>query len=444
MNIKDLIEVEIEDSGMNGEGVARLDGKVVFVPYSLKGERVRVMIKSVKKNFVNASVVKVLSPSEHRVSPSCPHYFKCGGCDMQHVDSEYRKQSLMSELTNNLKKIADIDASPTVFVTDENAKRNKLSMPFGLVNGRIVLGMYRQGTHVIEPVSCSLVDCEIMSVATLVERFSNDQKLSVYNEQTGRGLLRHFVARRINGGRISVVIVTSVKPKAELMAALTKALPKTVDLFYSVNSRRNNVVMGENVACVSGISKLSVDVLGVKAELSPLSFFQVNDSIRDKLYERAIGLVNSSTLVDIYSGIGITSNLASKKCDKVLAVECVPQAVKDADRTAELNGNTQKIKNVCGDAEVILPTLNIEGECDVLVDPPRKGCESVVVDAIAKLKPNRLIYVSCNHATMCRDIRKFLDVAKENGENYELTVCEQFDMFPNTHHVETLVCLARK
>ncbi|MDE6401200.1 MAG: 23S rRNA (uracil(1939)-C(5))-methyltransferase RlmD, partial [Clostridiales bacterium] len=185
----------------------------------------------------------------------------------------------------------------------------------------------------------------------------------------------------------------------------------------------------------------AVDVLGVKAELSPLSFFQVNDEIRDTLYIAAIGEVEADTLIDLYNGIGITSNLAARKCKKIVAVECVPQAVKDADRTAEINGNSDIIKNVCGKVEEVLSELKGEiSGADVLIDPPRKGCGADVAASIASVRPNKLIYISCNHATMCRDIRAFLDVAPD----YELTDCRIFDMFPNTHHTEVLCVLCKK
>ncbi len=442
MRVGDIIETEIVSNGMDGEGVAREDGKVVFIPYTLKGERVRAVVKQVKKKYAAASVVKILSPSAQRVKPDCPHYYKCGGCDMGHVSSQFRREALLCDLENNIKKIAKIDYTPREFVACDGggACRNKLSMPFGFADGSVVLGLYRHNTHVVEPVECAMSGALARSVAQTVCKFANAARLSVYDEKSGNGLLRHLVVREISG-RASVTLVVNSDRSAAWEKDLAKQLPDAVDFFISPNTRRNNVIMGESVRLVKGNAGLAVDVLGVKAELSPLSFFQVNDEIRDKLYSAAISEVQSDTLIDLYSGIGITSNLAAKKCKHIIAVECVPQAVKDADFTARLNGNAHKIKNVCGKVEGVLSELRDEIRgADVLIDPPRKGCGADVAASIAAVRPNKLIYISCNHATMCRDIRAFLDVAPE----YKLADCRIFDMFPNTHHTETLAVLVKK
>ena len=440
MNVKDIIEIEIQSSGMNGEGISRVDGKVVFVPYTLKGERVRAVVKQVKKNYVNASVIKILSPSEHRVTPKCPHYYKCGGCDMGHIDDEYRKDVLMSELIGNFKKIANLIVEPGEFVRSngESPTRNKLSMPFGTVDGKTVLGLYRQDTHVVQPVVCGMSGKLSQKIAGVVTEFVGEKKLSVYNSETGKGLLRHLVVREIDGRASATLVINADGFDGE--QALSDRLPDGVDFFVCKNTKRNNVIMGDSVRLIKGNERLSVNVLGVKAELSPLSFFQVNDYVRDELYKSAIDFVSSATLIDLYSGIGITSNLAAGKCDRVIAVEAVPQAVADADRTAAQNGYSDKIQNICGDVAKVLGEIAVKGGFDVLVDPPRKGCGADVMKAIAKMKPHNIIYISCNHATMCRDIRVFRD----NADGYEITECKLFDMFPSTHHVETLCVLSEK
>lgn len=440
MNVGEIIEIDIQSNGMDGEGVARYDGKVVFVPYTLKGESARAKITAVKKKYITASVIKVLTPSEHRIAPVCPHYYKCGGCDMGHIAHEYRRETLASELINNLKKIAGISGVTPEFVPSGTAcMRNKLSMPFGTVNGKTVLGLYRQNTHTVEPVACRFASALMQKTVDTVCEFANAKQLSVYDQKTGKGLLRHLVMREI-GGRASAALVINADG-LDGEAELARLLPDNVDFFVCPNTRNNNVILGDSVRLVKGNARLEANVLGVKALLSPLSFFQVNNAVRDMLYTHAITAVKSPTLIDLYSGIGITSNLAAAKCDKVIAVECVPQAVADADQTAAINGNADKIKNICGDVERVLGKLAPEIQnADVLVDPPRKGCGNSVMDSIAVIKPSRLIYVSCNHATMCRDVRRFLDLAPE----YEITELKLFDMFEDTHHVETLICLERK
>ncbi|MBD5132098.1 MAG: 23S rRNA (uracil(1939)-C(5))-methyltransferase RlmD [Clostridiales bacterium] len=441
MNINEIIDVDITSCGMNGEGIARVDGKVVFVPYVLAGERVKVRIREVKSKYANATVIKVFDSSPDRIAPSCPHYYKCGGCDMGHVSAEYRKNAIIAELKNNFKKIADLDVEPSEFISsgERNGCRNKLSMPFGLVGGKVVLGLYKQNTHVVEPVICPIGGTLALSIAKTVCEFANAKKLSVYNETTQKGLLRHLVVREV-GGRAAATLVINAQGFAH-EKALGERLPDNVDFFVCPNFKHNNVILGDSVRLIKGSPFLPLEVLGVKAELSPLSFLQVNDLVRDELYKNAISFVSSPVLIDLYSGIGITSNLAAKKAERVIAVECVPQAVENANRTAVLNGNADKIKNICGDVQKVLGDISSEvKDCDILVDPPRKGCGEEVMRAVAKVKPDRLIYISCNHATMCRDIKIFLD----ETQGYRIEECKLFDMFPDTHHVETLVCLIRR
>lgn len=437
MNVNDVVELDILSCGMDGDGVARCDGKVVFVPYTLSGERVRAVVKSVKKNYATASVIKVLSPSPSRVEPDCPHYYKCGGCDTRHLSEDYRRAALLGELENNLKKIAKLSVAPIEFISSPLSRRNKITMPFGYKDGAVVLGMYRKNTHVVEPVDCLFSSEAVRDAVRTVCAFANEYRLPVYDGRTGKGLLRHLALRE-SGGRLSVALVVAADG-FEGENVLAERLSGYCDFFICPNTVKNNVIMGNSVRLVKGNERLKVDVLGVSAELSPLSFFQVNDEIRDRLYTDAIGEISAPTLVDLYSGIGITSNLAAKKCDRVFGVECVPQAVIDADRTAEMNGNGNKIKNICGNVEDVLPTLGIQGEVDVLVDPPRKGCGASVMTEIAKLQPNKLIYISCNHATMSRDLRIFLDAVG----GYSPVYCRVYDMFPCTHHVEAMIVLSR-
>lgn len=362
---------------------------------------------------------------------------------MGHIDSEFRRDILMDELKNNFKKIVGIDCAPTEFITassdGQGAVRNKIAMPFGLCGGKVVLGLYRYNTHTVEPVRCLMQSESAKRIADAVCEFADSKRLSVYDDQSGNGLLRHLVLRTL-GERTSAVLVVNGTGELGFETELAARLPDTCDFFISENTRRNNVIMGDSVRLVKGNARIKTNVSGVRIELSPLSFFQVNDFIRDKLYAAAIGAVSSETLIDLYSGIGITSNLAAKKCKSIIGVEIVPQAVNDADRTAKLNGNADKIRNICGNVERVLTELDVDGNSvDVLVDPPRKGCGVAVAESIASLEPQRLIYISCNHATMCRDIKAFTEIAP----NYEITDCKMFDMFPNTHHTEVMVCLEK-
>ncbi len=447
MNVNDIIDIDIISSGMNGEGIARVDGKVVFVPYTLSGESVRARVRQVKSKYINATVIKVLTPSRDRVAPDCPHYFKCGGCDMRHVTKDYRRDVLIDELKNNFSKIAGIDLGRVEFVPSAFGRRNKIAMPFGIADGKIALGMYRYNSHTIEPVKCMMAGELTKCIINTVLDFANAEKLSVYDGKKN-GFLRHLVVREIGPRAAAAIVVNGDGLGKRLEDKLAALLPSEVDLFICPNTRNNNVIMGDTVRLVKGSPRLAVEVCGVKAELSPLSFFQVNDEIRDKLYLDAVSSLRSDTLIDLYSGIGILSNLALSRCGKVYAVEIVPQATADADHTASLNGNTDRIRNICGSVENILPKLKEQADrvvdTDIIVDPPRKGCTGGVMDSIAQFAPKTLVYISCNHATMCRDIRLFLDESKSCGYEYELDKVKIFDMFENTHHCETLAVFVRK
>lgn len=440
MNLKQTIDIDIESNGVNGEGIARVDGKVVFVPFTLKGERVRAVVKCVKRKYAQADVIKVLSSSPYRKTPDCAQYFKCGGCDTCHIDDGYRKQTLVSELKNNLKKIAGIEFESIGFVESDTLMRNKIAMPFGYDKGRVTLGMYRQGTHSFVSVidSCLLLNPNMRKISGIICDFANEFNIPCYNESTEDGILRHLVMRTV-GGRTSATVVINAHDlynESELYSRLSGV---ECDLFVSTNTRKTNVIFGDSVRLIGGEPVLKAEVMGVRAELSPQSFFQVNDCIRDKIYKAAIDHIQSDTLIDLYSGIGITSNIAASKCKSVISVELSPQAVKNAVHTAELNGNGKTIDTRCGSVEKIINDITVQ-DCDVIVDPPRSGCGGNVMRAIAQIHPKNLIYISCNHATMSRDISELITAAPD----YSLISCDIYDMFPTTHHVETVVLLSRK
>lgn len=441
----DIIEIDIDSSGMNGEGVARCDGLVVFVPYTLVGERVRAQVLTVKKSFATARVIKVLNASELRVKPDCENFFKCGGCDMMHITLDEERRIKTAEIENNLLKIGGISRSVDNFVDSplELGYRNKAQFPFGRgVDGKIAIGYFKPNSHIFVPCSeCLLLGDFIKPIVNVVLDFCNSEGLSVYDEATHNGLLRHLVIRKVDK-RTAVTLVINGETIKNI-DKLANILPIEASLYINENKARTNVIIGKQYKLIKGDMNLPVQVLGVKAKLAPDAFMQINDGIRDLLYNQAIELMGDGVAVDLYSGIGITTNLLAKKCEKVYSIEIIESACENARDTARLNENTSKIEVICGDASIEMPKLakRIVGEISVLLDPPRKGVDENVLTALLTLNPSKIVYISCNHATMARDIA-LINSLSDN--QYTISELNAYNMFPRTHHVETLACLEKK
>lgn len=450
MQKNDLYDIEIINSGMDGEGVARLDGKVVFVPHTLKGEHVRIRLTEIRKDYLRAQCIKVLTPSENRKKPECPYYFKCGGCDLMHVTKNAAKQIKLDEFKKNIAKIAGISLSNVKFIDSDITfgYRNKVQFPFGIKEGNIVIGYYAANSHNVIPIeNCMLNGSWANKIACDFLAYANAEKLSVYDEKTGKGLLRHLIMRNING-KISVVIVINGDKIPNIDKFTTSA---DISLFYSINRKNTNVIMGDKTICLRGDLTIDTEICGVKIKLSPDAFMQINDNVRDKLYAVALSELDGyRTLIDLYSGIGITTNLLAQKCNAVYSIEIVPTAADNASNMAKLNGYDDKITIICGDAAIELPNLVAEfkrntanAECNnfaVLIDPPRKGCDRKVIEAIAAVRPEKIVYISCNHATLARDVKILQELTESS---YALDSSTLFDMFPNTHHVEALITLQK-
>lgn len=441
----DIIEINIEGSGMNGEGVARYDGLVVFVPFTLVGEIVRAQVMSVKKTFATARVIKVLTPSELRVKPRCENFFKCGGCNMMHITLEEEKRIKTAEIENNLLKIGGITRSVDNFIDSplELGYRNKAQFPFGRdANGKIAVGYYKPNSHVFVPCAeCLLIGDFIKPIVHFVLNFCNAEGLSLYDESMHNGLLRHLVVRKVNN-HVTVTLVINGE-SVKNIDKLANVLSPETSLYININKASTNVILGKQYKLIKGDMNLPCDVLGVKAKLAPDAFMQINDGVRDLLYTRAIRLMGDGVAVDLYSGIGITTNLLAKKCDKVYSIEIVESACENAKETARINGNASKIEVICGDAAVEMPKLakRINGEVSVLLDPPRKGVDANVLTALLTLNPSKIVYISCNHATMARDIALINSLS---DDQYIINELNAYNMFPRTHHVETLACLEKK
>ena len=453
----DILDLEITSAGMEGEGVARADGMVVFVPLCMQGEKVRVTVKEVNKKFARATVIKVLEASKDRIAPLCPIFYRCGCCDMQHIAYEkqlaIKKANVEACLYKALGRrvdVGDVLGDGKIF-----GYRNKIQVPLTRVGGKVVAGYFRGNTHKVVPFgekvredlgACVMYERGMQDVLDAFLKYANEAGLDCYDEEKHSGFLRHFVARRV-GDKYAVTIVANGK-KLPLEKKLIKELIDTgmeFSLYFDSNTKKTNVIMSDDIRTVYGEARLDAEICGVHAKVSPLSFMQINDGVRDMIYAAAadaIAQCGVRAVIDAYSGAGVLTNVLAKSADEVYGIEIVKDAVADADELTASCGNADKVRNICGDCAKELPALasRLRGEgkaFSVVLDPPRKGCDRKVLDAILSSMPDAVIYISCNPATLARDL------AVLDG-NYDIVSVDPYDMFPQTKHVETLVLLSRK
>lgn len=457
MNKGDILEIEIVSTGMNGEGVARVDNKVLFVSRTLVGEKARVQITECKKNFCNAKVIKLLSSSKERVEPVCPIYFRCGGCELQHINYESQLAIKRKNVSNCLRKELgeDIQVLPTIPSPKTLAYRNKIQLPIAVENGKIVVGYFKQSSHKVVPLvktdsleygDCPLCSRDMQAVVDIFVDWANKYNLSVYDESKHKGLLRHFCVRKVGDSYAIVVVINGkVLPHQDKLIQAFCGYGLSFSLYLSINTDRTNVIYGKQMLTLYGADTLQDNILGVVAEVSPLSFMQINNDIRDMIYSRVQDIIKQnahSVVFDLFSGVGVLSNIFAKYSDKVVGIEIVEDAVRNADRLAQLNGNAGKITNICGDVtqELGKAMAKLQGEnlqdSIVVIDPPRKGCTQVTLDSIVSARPNKIVYISCNPATLARDLKTLT-------ADYSLDWVQPYDMFPMTSHVETVVLLSK-
>ena len=465
MQPNQTIELNIVDLGMEGEGIAKYEGYTFFVPYALPGERVKAKITHLKKgkNLGYAVLKEVVEASPYRVKPPCNRFGRCGGCTMMHLDYqkqlEYKKKSVQAVLRKNAGLTMEInDVVPSI----PYAYRNKAQLPFGMVNGKVAVGFYGTGTHkVVSSTKCFLHGEWLEKLIAIVLKFANENNISVYNEESKKGLLRHVVARYIGGKMVVTIVINGqVLPKVEVLKeALEKEFPGMA-LYLSPNTRDTNVIMGNTLIPICQ-AKQSIEVMGIKIDVNPFSFFQINDYIREKLYSRVIDMVapnNDTIVIDAYAGVGLMGAIMAKKGAYVFNIEIVKEAIDDSIKLYAENGISDNVTNICGDASIELKKL-VEAtdyeqsspqtnkfkelvtsgkKVKIILDPPRKGISKEVADtlnSLSKVLDFDLIYISCNPATLSRDIA--------NLTEFTPTEITPYDMFPSTSHVESVVCLTR-
>lgn len=453
LNIGQQLILTIESAGMGGQGVARHDGQAVFIGSVLEGEEVVCQITKVNKKYAFAKVIKVIKPSLYRIKPICPIYFKCGGCDMQHIDYYAKQLTLKRDnIAVCLKKTGiDCDVDETVPSPKIFGYRNKAQVPLSELNGKIIAGYYRNESHIaipFPPQGCALHDETTNKIIDALVNEFNSLNMRAYNESEHKGLLRHLVIRRTDAGyAVTVVINGNTLPHTQKITETLDKLDINYSLSVNINSAKTNVILGDKTFALHGNIAMPCNICGVRAQISPQSFMQVNDGICSAIYARIEEIAKQlkpRLAIDAYGGIGIISNLIAKYCLCVKCIEIVPSAIDDGKNLAKQNGNENKIENVLGDCAEVLPKLILQNSLSdaaqntlIILDPPRKGCEQSVLDAVVSAKCNNVIYISCNPATLARDLQTLCTA-------YNITSVTPYDMFAQTSHIETLVLLSRK
>lgn len=444
-----VYEIRIERLGTSGEGVGRYENFTVFIPQALPNERVLTVIEEVKKTYARGRIQKILQESPARVTPLCEIYDECGGCQLQHLSYEeqlHAKRAQVVDALTHIGKLPQILVNETLRADDPWNYRNKMQFPIGLHKGRLVVGCFAQGSHrIINTENCHIQRSANNELANTVREVAEKLHIPVYNEDTHKGILRHIVGRVGRRGELMAVIVTATKqlPRAkDFVRLLRERLPHLVSVHQNIQTYRNNVIMGRDTELLWGRPTI-LDTLGrLNFHISPRSFFQVNTRQAEHLYEQALtyaDLHGTETVIDAYCGTGTITLFLAQKARKVYGIEIVQPAILDARKNARDN-HVKNAEFIVGDATAVMPALYKQGIRPdvVVVDPPRAGCTEIVLRTFANMKPQRIVYVSCNPATLARD----LTILKDLG--YITQEVQPVDLFPQTSHVENVALLMRK
>ena len=441
-------DIRIERLGTSGEGVGRYDNFTVFVPNALPGEQVSARVEEVKKTYAHARIMEIRAASADRVRPRCEIYSDCGGCQLQHLSYEAQltaKRLQVVDAMTHIGKLPHVPVKETLGAASPWNYRNKMQFPVGIHQGQIVVGCFAQGSHrIIDTEDCHIQREGNNALANAVRDIVTKLRIPVYNEDTHRGILRHIVGRVGQGDELMAVIVTAAKElprKKELIRMMRERLPQFVSIQQNIQTYRNNVVMGRDTVLLWGKPTIR-DTLGkLSFHISPRSFSQVNTAQAAVLYEQALqyaDLHGTETVIDAYCGTGTITLFLAQRARNVYGIEIVRPAILDARKNACDNG----IKNaefIVGDATAVMPSLYRQGVRPnvVVVDPPRAGCTPTVLKTFANMKPRRIVYVSCNPATLARD----LAIMKDLG--YEAQEIQPVDLFPQTSHVECVAWMTQ-
>ena len=448
MKKNEKVIVKIEDYTEEGFGVAKPDGYVLFIPGTVAGEEAEVLVVKAGKSFGYAKVLKLLKTSPHRVEPECPLGNRCGGCAFWHVSYEEELRLKAAKVQAQIQRIGglSLQCEPPIGAPTPFGYRNKAQFPIRQVKGKPAAGFYAAGSHgIVSGAPCAIQPPVFNEILQWTLSFMERNRIPAYEEERYTGLIRHLYLRRGEGtGEIMVCLIVNAKEfplKAQFAAEITEAFPAVRTVAINYNDRNTNVILGKETETVFGPGYIEDILLGKRYRIAPQSFYQVNRTQTEILYQKAIDLAALSgkeQVLDLYCGIGTIGLSLAEHCRELVGVEIVPQAIENAKVNAEING----IKNAeffCADAKEAAARFAAEGkQFDVIiVDPPRKGCDRQTLDAIAQMAPEKLVYVSCNPATLARDLK----ILEELG--FKTQCATPVDLFPRTHHCETVALLVK-
>lgn len=443
----DLIELEIEDIGYNGEGIAHYDGLTIFIKNAIVAEKIIAKIILVKKTFAIAIVQEFIKTSDKRVLPPCKFYLKCGGCDYQHINYNEQLKLKHDSIKTTITKILDknIDISNVIASDKQLNYRNKLSLPIikGDLENDIIVGFYAKGTHrIVEIDECILQLGSIKDLILLIKKFCKDNNLNGYDADNNIGDIRQLVIRELGG--IKIITIVGVNKKLahsnELLKLLTDLYSDKFTLYYNQNDKPTNVIFGKTFEFIGG-KRDKIEVDGLKIDIHPASFFQVNDYIREQIYKKVIDLcikADNDNIIDAYSGIGLLGAKLSSYFEEITCIEISKEACENAKQILKDN-DIQNVVIECQDVNIALSKslTKYKQNATVVLDPPRKGCEKTILEELILLKVNDIIYISCNPATLARDIQIL-------SEEYFIEEITPYDMFAQTANVEMVCRLTKK
>lgn len=445
MKIKEKYQGTCIDLNHQGIGVVKIDGFPVFIENMLVDEVADFRITKVEKSFAHGEVLKHLQYSEARVKPICPAYDECGGCNIMHLD--YAKQldykfKMAYETLRRIGHLENVKINKIIGMEDPYYYRNKVQIPFGSEKGKTICGFYKKKTHqIIDLDQCFIQPTPATEIAKYIRKVANELKIKGYNEKDGSGTLRHVLIRTNVDDEYMVVIVTKDKNfinKHEMVEKLTAEFPIVKSVIQNINKEPFNVILGRKNIVLAGQDQLVDVICGLKFNLSSNAFFQINHLQTEKLYQQVIeyaAVKANEVVVDAYCGVGAIGMLLAKNAKKVYGIEIVPEAVENAIENAKLN-NIKNIEFILGKTEEEISRFEQTIIDLIVMDPPRKGCETALLEAIKEKKIKRIVYVSCNVATLARD----LEILSSDYVIEEITLV---DMFPHTSHVESVVLLSR-
>lgn len=442
-------EMTIDDIGTNGEGIGKIDGYTLFVEGALPNEVIEVKVVKTRKNYGFGKLINIIEPSQERRQPVCKIAKRCGGCQLQHISYkaqlEYKRKKVQ-DVIERIGNITDIKVNETIGMEEPYYYRNKVQFPVGKsIEGDVNIGFYSMRSHhIVTTDKCYIQDSINEEIISKIKSFIINNNIKAYDEKTHRGLIRHIVTRISHHSQeimVGIVINGDKIPNENKLVDSLREIDRVAGIFININKEKTNVIMGNKIKTLWGKSYL-VDYIGNTAyKISPLSFYQVNPIQTYKLYSKALeyaDLTGDEVVWDAYCGIGTISLFIANKCKKVLGVEIVPQSIEDAKENAKMN-NITNAEFYTGKAEQVITDKYREGIiADVMiVDPPRKGCDKELLDTIIKMQPKKVVYVSCDPATMARDVK----MLGEGG--YRVEMIQPVDMFPQTVHVECVTVLYR-